>query len=176
MARAMPWAWLGLCWPCTYLVLGLRPWAELGWGFCRARVGLGGVMWWSVVGWECLACLPLFWPIQDAYGLVTLLPLLPCSLTYPGCPWPILWLPAGLSLATMGLSWAPLGLVPVLVPYLFSGLVPGLLLATLCLLLGLALGCPVLHLLYMGLRPVTCPVPGSCASGICTLILRYLYS
>lgn len=53
-----------------------------------------------------LACLPLFWPILAAYGLVTLLPLLPCSLTYPGCPWPIIWLPAGLSLATLGLALA----------------------------------------------------------------------
>lgn len=91
---------------------------------------------------------------------------------FPDLPWLSLAYP----MATLGLSWAPLGLVPVLVPYLFSWLVPGLLLAISWLLLGLALGCPVLHLLYMGLRPVTCPVPGSGASGICTLILRYLYS
>lgn len=118
---------------CTYLVLGLRPWCGPWLGLLPGWVGLGGVVWWSVVGWECLACLPLFWPILAAYAMPTLLPLLPCSLTYPGCPWPILWLPAGLSLATMGLSWAPLGLVPVLVPYLFSGLLPGFFLATLCL-------------------------------------------
>lgn len=107
---------------------------------------------------------PVHWLPVCAYW-PTLLPLLPCSLTYPGCPWPILWLPAGLSLATLGLSWAPLGLVPVLVPYLFSWLLLGCSLAIPWLLLGLALGWPVLHPLYLGLRPVTCPVPWSGASG-----------
>lgn len=76
----------------------------------------------------------------------------------------------------LGLSWAPLGLVPVLVPYLFSGLVPGFSPAILCLLPGLALGCSVLHPLYLGLRPVTCPVPRSGASGSSTLVFGiYVY-
>lgn len=41
------------------LVLGLRPVAGHGSGCSRAGGGVVG----SVVGWECLACLPLFYPI-----------------------------------------------------------------------------------------------------------------
>lgn len=64
LARAMPWAWLGLCWPCTYLVLGLRPWAGLGSGCSRAGGGVGG----EVVGWGVPGSSTSF-------------------LAYPGCLW-----------------------------------------------------------------------------------------
>lgn len=145
-------------------------------------VGLGGVVWWSVVvGWECLACLPLFWGTlgpMPAWLPTPFRGFLPTSfLAYPCClwagypstyfaylgatPWPTLAYP----LATLCLFPGYLWPVSVLVPYLFSWLLPDYFLATLCLLPGLALGCPVLHLLYMGLRPVTCPVSGSYASG-----------
>lgn len=109
---------LGSAWP-VYLFSGLVLGSALPLlhilGLLPAVPGL------SLAG-SVLAHLPLFWPILAAYGLVTLLPLLPCSLTYPGCPWPILWLPAGLSLCYL---WP----VPFQVPYLFSGLLPGFSLA-----------------------------------------------
>lgn len=161
------WPWLGLCpglgWACAglyLLVLGLRPVAGPGSGFCRAGVGLGGVVggaWWAgliylfseVFPGLCMACLPT--------SFLTL------------C-WPMLCLPfylfcllRGYSLAYHGLSpgYPMAGACPCSLP-LFratawacsrptAGPCPGL--------------CTVLHPLLLGLRPVTCPAPGSCASG-----------
>lgn len=147
------WSWLGLCPGLGWAWAGLVPPSTRAPPCCRAWLGLlpgcsragGGVVWWSVVGWECLALLPLFWPTPAAYGLVTLLPLLPCSLTYPGCPWPIPWLPYAYSLATYGRCLA-------LFPTSFRGycraspLLPSALLST-------ALGWPVLHLPIHGAPP-----------------------
>lgn len=110
----------------------------------------------------CLAFLPLFCLSLGYLPVPTGLP----SYLFCLC-WPIPGLPYTYSMATYGRCLS-------LFPTSFRGycrassLLPSA-------LLGLALGCPVLHLLYMGLRPVTCPVHGSCASGISTHILWYLY-
>ena len=90
VAWCMSSAWLGhspgLGWACAVLhplVLGLRPGDGLGWGFCRARVGLGGVVWWSVVGWGVpgLSTSFLAYPLSYPWPILTMVPVL--SLAYP---------------------------------------------------------------------------------------------
>lgn len=92
----------------------------------------------------------------------------------------------------MAYPWATLCLFPgylwpvsVLVPYLFSGLVPGFSLAILCLLPGLALGCvlsctlytwgsapwPVLYLGAVLAVVVPCPLVSMSRGSVCYLLV-----
>lgn len=147
--------------PCCWAWLGLLP----GW------VGLGGVVWWSVWagGWWCspTSFLPIPRLSTCAYW-----PTLPTSFAYPGPPCPLL----GWSCLTYAYSLATYGWCLPLFPTSFQGYCRASPWLSYAYSLGLPLGCPVLHLLYMGLRPVTCPIPWSGASGSSTLVFGiYVY-
>ena len=146
---------MGLAGPvliCTCLVLGLRPVAGLGSGCSRAGGGVWCGVWWAGFSSTSFAChgLLLAVPVLSIVGSVlAYLPLFcPCPdlcYGYPSTSFVLgsclfLGHPLGYCRASPLLSSAYYWALPWL--------------------------CTALHPLLLGLRPVTCPVPGSCASGI----------